>query len=487
MTTKNLFISAFLFSSLLVSFMFVACNKSDEAEEVEPTVWEAKSTVFTLSADVTAEGGVAVSNAISAEKDVIAAFLANKNSVEDPGIAVAISKGGLNPVPTNSISSNLATTPDGGFFENVNYKGAFGTTNWATNWTLLSLAGYFPTNGTCLTSESATINVVEGGQGNSTGTTTWSRNTTYILKGHVFVNNGEVLTIEAGTVIKGKSGEGEESSALIVARGGKIIAEGTAEMPIIFTSEDDLITNGLGSVSVTARGKWGGLIILGKGILNSSAGETAIEGIPTSEPRGIYGGNDNNDNSGILKYVSIRHGGSNIGEGNEINGLTLGAVGSSTNIEYVEVISNKDDGVEFFGGAPELKHIVVAFCADDSFDYDEGYSGKGQFWFAVQDPNEGDRIGEHDGGTDPETGTPYAKPVIYNATYIGRGEAAGKRTITFRDNAGGTYANSIFINQQKGIDIELLASGDCSYTRLKNGDLVIKNNVFFNVAKNLVQ
>ena len=163
--------------------------------------------------------------------------------------------------------------------------------------------------------------------GNGTGTTTWKSGKTYYLQGFVFVNEGQILSIEPGCVIKGKAGQGENASALIVSRGGKIIAEGNADNPIIFTAEADDLN---GSVSITDRGLWGGLIVLGKAELNSSPGESQIEGIPTSESRGRYGGNDDNDNSGVLKYISIRHGGTDIGEGNEINGLTLGGVGSNT-------------------------------------------------------------------------------------------------------------------------------------------------------------
>ncbi|OQX97746.1 MAG: hypothetical protein B6I20_12020 [Bacteroidetes bacterium 4572_117] len=163
--------------------------------------------------------------------------------------------------------------------------------------------------------------------------------------------------------------------------------------------------------------------------------------------------------------------------------MTLGAVGKATTIEYIEVIANKDDGVEFFGGCPQLKYIIVSGCGDDSFDYDEGFHGKGQFWCTIQS-NDGDRMGEHDGGpSDNETGLPYAIPIIFNATYIGNGSG---RVITFRDNAGGTYANSIFANQAKGIDIEYLEDAGtmvgCSYKMFRDGYLNIENNVFDNVA-----
>lgn len=319
------------------------------------------------------------------------------------------------------------------------------------------------------------INVID--DGNGTGTVTWTANNVYVLNGMVFVNESQTLTIEAGTVIKGKAGQGENASALIVARGGKIMAEGTSEKPIIFTAEADDLN---GSVQDLTDGLWGGLIILGNAGLNTVPAEQQIEGIPQTEPRGVYGGTDDSDNSGIIRYVSIRHGGSDIGEGNEINGLTLGGVGSETVIEFVEIFANKDDGVEFFGGKPRLKNIIVAFCGDDSYDYDQGFRGYGQFWIAVQGYERGDRLGEHDGGTDPETAEPYAIPTVFNATYVGRGDGASKRTITFRDNAGGNYANSIFYNQAKGIDIELLVD-ECSYTRFGAGHLTIKNNMFFGI------
>lgn len=322
------------------------------------------------------------------------------------------------------------------------------------------------------------ITVTDLGEG--TGTMTWMADKTYVLNGLVFVNDGQTLTIEAGTLIKGKPGQETDASALVVARGGVIDAQGTASAPIILTAEADN-AEGTG-VNEKDRGLWGGLIVLGAAGLNSNPGTTQIEGIPTTEPRGSYGGSTDNDNSGTLKYISIRHGGTDIGEGNEINGLTLGGVGSATTIEYIEVVSNKDDGVEFFGGLPNIKYCLVAYVGDDCYDYDEGFRGKGQFWAAIQDADAGDRMGEHDGGTDPETAEPYAIPHISNATYIGRGADAGKKVITFRDNAGGYYMNSIFANQAKGIDVELLTGDQDSYKQWEDENLKVMHNVFSNVA-----
>lgn len=324
--------------------------------------------------------------------------------------------------------------------------------------------------------------IIISDNGSGTGTSTWTSDNVYLLDGFVFVSDGQILTIEAGTVIKGMPGSGADASALVVARGGKLMAMGTADAPIIFTFEADALD---GSTPYDTRGQWGGLIILGAAGLNSTPGETQIEGIPETEPRGLYGGSNDEDDSGTIQYISIRHGGTDIGAGNEINGLTLGGVGNGTTIEHVEVIANADDGIEFFGGTVELKWACVAFVGDDSFDYDEGWRGKGQFWFTVQDDpanDAGDRGGEHDGGTDPEDGNPYATPMIYNATYLGKGMAEGKRALTFRDNAGGKYNNSIFQGWGKGIDIENLASGEDSYARFEDGELSFSGNCFWDVA-----
>ncbi len=338
-------------------------------------------------------------------------------------------------------------------------------------------------DGSCtyaVTPTPATSNIVtitDGGSG--TGTTTWTSDKIYVLDGLVFVNSGQTLTIQPGTVVKGKPGTGANASALIVAKGATINACGTSTNPIIFTFEADPLD---GSVPASTKGQWGGLIVLGDAQLNTVPSTQNIEGIPTSETRGSYGGSNDMDNSGSLCYISIRHGGTDIGAGNEINGLTLGGVGSATSIHHIEVTANADDGVEFFGGTPNLKHILVSNCGDDSYDYDQGYRGKGQFWVAIEDANS-DRGGEHDGGTNPEDGLPYATPMIYNATYIGNGSS---RAITFRDNAGGEYHNSVFHDFGKGIDIEDLASGEDSKARLDAGQLKLADIVMSAIGQDVV-
>lgn len=311
----------------------------------------------------------------------------------------------------------------------------------------------------------------------------WTADNEYVLNGFVFVDAGASLTIEAGTVIKGKPGVAENASALIVAKGGRIFANGTRQAPIIFTAEADDVTDPF-DLPLDTRGLWGGVIMLGNASLNSSPGVSAIEGIPTTEPRGEYGGTDDDDNSGVFRYVSIRYGGSDIGAGNEINGLTMGGVGRNTVIEYVEVFNNQDDGFEWFGGTVNSKYLVSAFNGDDSFDIDEGWRGKNQFWFVIQAEDIGDRGGEHDGGTDPEDGTPYATPIIYNATFIGSGVNASNpdnpEALKLRDNWGGSYYNSIFTEYVgAGVDIEDLASGQDSRARLDEGTLKLANNLWW--------
>lgn len=315
---------------------------------------------------------------------------------------------------------------------------------------------------------------------NITSSRTWTKNNTYILDGRVFVTDGVTLTIEPGTVIKGKVRAAQDASALVIARGGKINASGTAAEPIIFTAEADNLNGNLGQ---SDRGLWGGVVILGRARINTAAGTGNIEGIPTTEPLGLYGGTNDADDSGVFRYVSIRHAGSLLGPNNELNGLTMGGVGSGTTIEYVEVFANADDGFEWFGGTVNCKYLVSAFNDDDAFDWDEGYRGKLQFLFTIQDPSVGNHAFESDGGTTPEDGTPYAIPTVYNYTAIGSGATSTNALSIgpiFRDNTGGKVYNSVF-HDFRGyawrIETESAQAQD-SAKRLAAGDIVIASNLF---------
>ncbi|NJC26351.1 T9SS type A sorting domain-containing protein [Neolewinella antarctica] len=332
---------------------------------------------------------------------------------------------------------------------------------------------------------------------------TWTAGNEYVLNGLVFLETGGKLTIEAGTVIRGAAQgnitNGDLASTLIISRGAQIFANGTAEAPIIFTAESDDL-NSPDDLEARDRQLWGGLIILGSATIASPGGQNNIEGIKATEDRTEYGGTDDDDNSGVLNYVSIRHGGAALAPGDEINGLTLGGVGSGTTIDYVEVYANFDDGIEWFGGTVKVNHAATAFCGDDGFDYDLGWRGGGQYWFSLQSgaQNTG-RAGEHD-GADPDGQAPFSNPTIVNATYVGIGQdavAVGGEAgdgnndglayaVYFRDNAGGTYANSIFYDfNSAAIAIEDRTDNteDDTYARLLAGDLTLQNNYFFNFGR----
>lgn len=313
----------------------------------------------------------------------------------------------------------------------------------------------------------------------------WTADKEYLLDGLVYLEDGGTLNIEAGTVIKAKatpSNSNDNASALIIARGATINAEGTASNPIIFTSElDDL--EGI-TLAKEDNGQWGGLLVLGKApVYKKGNTEVQIEGIPSNEARGLYGGNEADDNSGILKYVSIRFTGIGFAPGDELQGLTLGGVGSGTTIEYIDIYSSADDGIEVFGGTVNLRYISVAFSTDDDFDFDLGYRGNAQFLFSImRSDDEGyDHGGEWDGAS-PDDAPLYSMPQVFNLTTIGPGQSATGRDKVFlmREHYTGILGNSVIVDfPGKGLEVQDLgcnASVD-SYSELDD-ELFIKNNTW---------
>lgn len=232
---------------------------------------------------------------------------------------------------------------------------------------------------------------------NITVNTTWKTGEVYTLAARISVIDGVTLTIEPGVIIKGEAGTGANATALIIARGGKIMAEGTSDQPIIFTSIADEIEPGMiasPNLDPDLNGLWGGLIVLGYAPISADAVPSQIEGIPPSDQNGLYGGDNTTDNSGVIKFVSIRHGGANIGEGNEINGLTLGGVGSETVIENVEIVANQDDGIEWFGGTVNVTNALIWNTGDDAVDTDQSWAGTLDNFIVI---NPGDECMELDG------------------------------------------------------------------------------------------
>ena len=313
-------------------------------------------------------------------------------------------------------------------------------------------------------------------ESNISSNTTWETGKTYVLGGRITVTSGNTLTIQPGVVVKGEVGSGSNATALIIARGAKIDAQGTADSPIIFTTvADEIVPGQIASPNLEPdlSGLWGGLIVLGnaKGSFAGDVTEIQIEGIPPSDTNGLYGGSDDEDNSGIIKYISIRHGGANIGEGNEINGLTLGGVGSGTVIENVEVIANQDDGIEWFGGTVSVKNAIVWNAGDDAIDTDQAWAGTLDN-FVVVSGAETDHALEIDG---PE-GSYLAGHTLKNGTIIGSDAA---EMGDFRDGAMGTFENLYFTNfpdpaatDGKG-DFSL--SGDNTLATFANGTLTFLN------------
>lgn len=301
---------------------------------------------------------------------------------------------------------------------------------------------------------------------NITADVTWETGKTYILAGRIAVEDGATLTIEGGAVVKGQAGEGANATALLVAQGGKLNANGTAALPIIFTSVADELTpadvaaGNLASPNLpaTQTSLWGGVLILGKAPISASGGAESvqIEGIPPSDTNGLYGGNVADDNSGSITYISIRHGGADIGEGNEINGLTLGGVGSGTTISYVEVVGNKDDGIEYFGGTVNTSNTVVWNAGDDSYDSDQAWDGTADNFIAVLGP-QSDHGMEIDG---PESATnPDGVNKFTNGTIFGNQDTAGGEYADLRSNAKVDITNVYFLNGKTSSDFELDNNG----------------------------
>lgn len=229
---------------------------------------------------------------------------------------------------------------------------------------------------------------------------------TYLLKGWVYIANGAELTISAGTIIKGDK---DTKAALIAERGGKLIAQGTADSPIVFTSEQPKGSR--------KPGDWGGVILCGKAKHN--AGEAQIEG----GPRTKHGGDDDADNSGILSYVRIEFAGYPFQTDKEINGLTMGSVGSGTQIDHVQVSFSNDDSFEWFGGTVNCDHLIAWNGWDDDFDTDNGFSGKVQFCLSVRNSRIADASQsngfESDNNSSGTDAAPITTATFSNVTFLG--------------------------------------------------------------------
>ena len=359
------------------------------------------------------------------------------------------------------------------FWTPTSYRGAFPVTDNtpATDWTS-GWANFDPETTvypTTVTTVSADI----------TTNTTWSG--VVKLMNKVYVKNNATLTIAPGTIIRGDK---LTQGTLIITRGAKILADGTAANPIIFTSNE--------AVGARNEGDWGGLVILGLAKNNQPGGVANIEGIvPTTDSQ--YGGNFDNDNSGILRYVRVEFAGIALEPNKEINGITFGSVGNLTTIDYVQVSFSGDDSFEWFGGTVNCKHLVAYRGLDDDFDCDFGFRGKVQFALSIRDKDLYDAPGdsnafECDNDAAGSTATPKTRPIFSNVTLVGpKGNGTTalptgekfEKAFRLRRNSAVSVLNSLVTGWEKGLSIE----GAPVVANLNGDTMVFVNNILTNFAQ----
>ena len=311
------------------------------------------------------------------------------------------------------------------------------------------------------TSVSAITVVPSNGQqitvsGDITANTEWYANARYFLSGFVYVKNNATLTIEPGTIIKGVSGS---KGTLIIERGSKLMAQGTAAKPIIFTSDKP--------VGQRAAGDWGGVVLCGKATTNKHDSGTGV-GVAEGGIGSLYGGIDDSDNSGTLQYVRIEFPGIPLTStaNSEINGLTMYSCGTGTIIDHIQVSFSGDDSYEWFGGTVNCKYLVAIRGLDDEYDTDNGFRGHIQFILGIRDPNISDQSGsngfESDNDADGSVLTPITKPIFTNATLLGPlcststlpANHLFKRAMHIRRSSQLCVYNSLFVGWPKGLLID---------------------------------
>ncbi len=310
-------------------------------------------------------------------------------------------------------------------------------------------------------------------QGNITTTVTLQNTKRYLMLGTIFVKPGGDLVIPAGTVL---FGDKPSKAAIVVERGGLIHANGSAGAPVIFTSSQN--------IGNKSAGDWGGIILLGKARINTASGaDTAvIEGIT---PAVYFGGQNDADNSGVMRYCRIEYSGIALSPNNEINGLTMGGVGSGTVIEYIQVSWNGDDSFEWFGGTVNCKYLVSYIPVDDELDTDFGFRGKIQFVLAVRKPSVADISGstcmESDNNNGPNYNSPRTQPHISNVTSIGPKQYDTSvvnpnftRGAHIRRNTLASFYNSVIMGWPQGI----LYDGTGVHCAIQNDSSRVKANIF---------
>lgn len=297
---------------------------------------------------------------------------------------------------------------------------------------------------------------------------TLDANRKYLLSGGVFVNSGATLTIPAGTRLY--AADDATTPFLSIQRGGKINAVGTANQPIVFTTIKT-VTGG------ADRGDWGGIILNGFAPIN-------ICGTPncTAEGEGgsgTYGGTNEADDSGVMKFVRVEYAGKILGTDSEMNGFSFNGVGSATVLEHLQAYKGSDDGFEFFGGTVNLKWAVSTGNSDDSFDWTHGWRGKGQFWVVQQDPVTGDNGMECDNWETDFNVTPISDPAISNFTLVGADDGSPNHGMRLRHGTKGRLWNGLVTGFTQGVRV----GSECD-AYVADGSLFVKNSAIFDNATN---
>ena len=295
----------------------------------------------------------------------------------------------------------------------------------------------------------------------------------YSLTEALIMTDGTTLTIPAGVVIKANPGAGVY---IAIAQGARIIAEGTSSSPIVMTS----------AVATPSAGDWGGLIILGKAPINSVVGGEATS---TSEIGGLpYGGNETDDDSGIIKYVRVEYSGGAADASSENNGFSFYGVGNGTKVEYIQAFEGKDDGIEFFGGTVNASYISVIGAQDDSVDWTEGFSGTLNEVY-IEHRVEHDKGIEADGfNTDiGNNANPvfWSKPTVSNLTIVGRGSATGNEAVRLRAGTQGIFSNVVIQGFEEGFDLDGDAGASPTGQGVLDGNLHVNNVTFIDVVVKL--
>lgn len=301
--------------------------------------------------------------------------------------------------------------------------------------------------------------------GTITSSTTWTNDKRYVLSDFVGVASPAVLTIQPGTVVYG----GDGRATLFIQRGAKIMADGTERRPIIFTSAQRV-----GSRNQT---DWGSLVLLGRAPINVQGGSAFLEGLPSTDGY-AFGGNDAADSSGVVRYVRLEFGGFAIATNREINGLTLGGVGSGTVLDHIQVLHNADDGFEFFGGTVNAKHLLGVGYADDGLDFDFGYTGSIQFAALIKRSNDeadGNIITEADNNADGTAATPLTSPKVYNVTGVRINATNGNYGAVLRRNTAGKFHN-ILVAGSKNAPLNLRDAS--TNANANSGALVWDHSIF---------